>query len=152
MNEKLAREETDFPLNDMSLSPNSRRVRWTELMEQNKGQIDVEAAKRFLADHHDTYEKKEQPSERTLCGHVDLSPRGVPDWQPPYGVAGAVQNKAMDSQMAEHMSFVASAGHACGRDFKAVEHLQKHPEFAWQKNYLRDMPARPWTTFRSGQR
>ena len=35
-----------------------------------------------------------QPSERSLCGHVDLSPRGMTAWQPPYGVAGTVQNKA----------------------------------------------------------
>ena len=152
VNDKLAREETDFPLDDMGLSPNSRRVRWTELMEQNKGQIDVERAKGFLADHYDTFEKKEQPSERTLCGHVDLSPRGVPDWQPPFGIAGAAQNKATDSRMAERMSFVAAAGHACGLNFKAAEHLEKHPEFAWQKGHLRDMPSLPWTEFRSGVR
>ncbi|MCW5978055.1 MAG: peptidase C45 [Bryobacteraceae bacterium] len=152
VNEKLAREETDFPLDNMSLSPNARRVRWTELMEQNKGRIDVEAAQRFLADHWDSYENKEAPSERTLCGHVDLSPRGVPDWQPPYGIAGAVQNKAIDSRLAEGMSLVVAAGHACGRDFHAAEHLAKHPEFAWQKGVLRDMPSRPWTPFRIDQR
>lgn len=152
VNEKLAKEETDFPLDDMSLSPNSRHVRWDQVMEENKGRIDVEAAKRFLADHYDTFDKKEEPSERTLCGHVDLSPRGVADWQPPYGIAGAIQNKAMDAQMAERMSFAGAAGHACGRDFNAAEHLAKHPEYAWQKDFLKDMPALPWTVFRSADR
>jgi hypothetical protein len=37
-----------------------------------------------MADHFDTYLKKIEPSERTLCGHVDLSPRGMGSWQQPY--------------------------------------------------------------------
>ena len=41
----------------------------------------------------------------------------------------------------------AALGHACGIDFKAAAHLKAHPEFAWQKSILRDMPSRPWTTF-----
>ena len=102
---------------------------------------------RFLADHYDTFEKKEDADERTLCGHVDLSPRGVAEWQPPYGAAGAVQNKVADATMAEHMSFTAAAGHACGLNFKAAEYLRKHPGFAWEKPLLRDMDAYPWTTF-----
>jgi hypothetical protein len=49
--------------------------------------------------------------------------------------------------MASEMSFTAAAGHACGKDFKAADHLRAHPEFAWQKDLLRDMNASPWTTF-----
>jgi hypothetical protein len=41
----------------------------------------------------------------------------------------------------------AALGHACGRSFQAAGHLAKHPEFAWVKEILRDMPARPWTRF-----
>ncbi len=151
VNEKLAREETHFDTTDMSLSPNARRKRWEQLMKQYKGRIDVKAAERFLADHYDTYTGKEEPNERTLCGHIDLSPRGLPPWQPPFGVAGAVQNKVIDSELAAAMSFYAAAGHACRLDFNAADHLRRHPEFAWQKPYLRDMPSHPWTLFRKGQ-
>jgi Phospholipase B len=147
INPKLAREETTFDTGDISLSANARRLRWEQLMAENRGKIDVAAAERFLADHFDTYQKKNEPNERTLCGHVDLSPRGSLPWQPPYGVAGAVQNKAADAAMAERLSFAAAAGHACGLDFKAAEHLRRHPEFDWQKKYLKDVPARPWTVF-----
>jgi len=49
--------------------------------------------------------------------------------------------------MAERMSFTASAGHACGIPFRAAPHLKAHPEFAWQKELLRDMESSPWTTF-----
>ncbi len=79
---------------------------------------------------------------------MDLSPRGAEPWQPPHGIAGAVQNKVADSGMAEQMSFTAATGHACGRQFHAASHLAEHPEFAWQKDMLHDMPAGAWTTFR----
>jgi hypothetical protein len=147
INPKLTAEETHFDPKDAGSSPNARRVRWERLMADNKGRIDLEAAKKFLADHYDSYQKKEEPNERTLCGHVDLSPRGMPTWQPPYGIAGAVQNKVTDSTLAGQMAFAAAAGHACGIDFKAAPHLAAHPEFSWQKEFLRDMPSRPWTVF-----
>ena len=147
INPKLAEEETRFSLKDMSSSANARHLRWDQLMAENKGSIDLEAAQRFLADHFDTYSGREEPGERTLCGHLDLSPRGSLPWQPPYGIAGAVQNKVMDSALAAQMSFMAHAGHACGINFKAAEHLQAHPEFSWEKPYLRDMKSYPWTTF-----
>lgn len=147
INEKLIQEETTFDPTDMSASANARHVRWEELMKENKGKIDVPAAQRFLADHYDTFEKKEDPDERTLDGHIDLSPRGSKGWMGPYGIAGAVQNKAADANMIVKMSFTAAAGHACGKDFKAAEHLQAHPEYDWQKPLLRDMDAHPWTTF-----
>ena len=147
VNPKLAREETNFDLNDMSLSANARHVRWKELMAENKGKIDVAAAQRFLADHYDTFEKKIDPDERTLDGHIDLSPRGSQPWEPPYGTAGAVQNKATDAAMAAKMELTAAAGHACGMNLHAAEHLKAHPEFSWQKTLLRDMDAYPWATF-----
>ncbi|HEY0796206.1 MAG TPA: C45 family peptidase [Acidisarcina sp.] len=145
----LAREETTISVTDMSLSSNARHLRWDQLINENKGKIDVAMAQKFLGDHYDTYLKKEAPSERTLCGHIDLSPRGSGDWQTPYGIAGAVQNKVADATMAQKMMFSAAAGHACGLDFKAAEHLKAHPEFSWQKDYLRDMDAYPWTTFQA---
>ena len=147
INEKLIREETDFDPHDMSLSANARHVRWEQLMAENKGKIDVAAAERFMADHYDTFENKEDPDERTLDGHIDLSPRGSGDWQPPYGIAGAVQNKVADANMASQMSFAAAAGHACGMNFKAADHLRAHPQYSWQQSLQRDMNSYPWTTF-----
>jgi hypothetical protein len=147
IDEKLTREETAFDPNDLSLSANARHVRWNQLMAENKGKIDLTSAKRFEGDHYDTYSKKNEPSERTLCGHIDLSARGSQPWQAPFGIAGTVQNKATNAAMAARMEFVASAGHACGIDFNAADHLRAHPEFSWQKDLLRDMNSHPWTTF-----
>ncbi len=145
INRKLAAEETKFDLGDPGLSGNARRKRWEQLMQENRGKIDVAAAQRFLADHIDSVTGKTQPSERTLCGHVELSPRGMGAWQPAYGTAGAVQNKATDATMAARLSFTAAAGHACGHDFLAAQHLAAHPELAWQEPELRDLKAYPWT-------
>jgi hypothetical protein len=151
-NEELMKDEaSEFPANDKSVSANARHVRWEQLMAENKGKIDVTAAQGFLADHFDTFDNKTAPSERTLCGHIELSPRGSKPWQPEYGPAGAVQNKATDGTMASHMAFTAAMGHSCGLDFKAAEHLKKHTDFEWEKDVLRDLDAHQWTTFRSGQ-
>ncbi len=151
---KLIREETSgFDANDASSSMNARHARADEMAQHAKGTIDVEMAEDFLSDHFDSLEKKEQPNERALCGHVDASSRGVKQWEwEPYNPGGAVQGKATDSTMAEKMSFVARAGHPCGADFRAAEFLERHAEFAWQKPLLRDMKAGPWTTFAAGQK
>ena len=149
VSEKLAREETTFSIGDRSASANARRVRWDQLMAQNKGKIDVAAGQRFLSDHYDTFEGKMDPNERTLCGHNEFSPRGLKPWQAEYAPAGAVQAKVTDAGMAERMSFTASMGHSCGLHFKVAGHLKRHPQFAWQKEFLRDLNSHPWAEFRA---
>jgi hypothetical protein len=144
----LARDETDFKVDDPGQSANARHIRWDHLMAENKGQIDVALGQKFLADHFDTYLQKTEPSERTLCGHVELSSRGSKPWQPPFGTAGAVQNKVADATMAEQMSLSASMGHSCGIHFKAAKHLKAHPEFAWEKDELRNLDSHPWAVFK----
>ncbi len=146
-NPKLIAEETDFDPTDKSRSENARHARWLELMDQNRGKIDIAAGERFLADHFDTFENRMDPDERTIDGHIELSSRGKSGWQPPFAPAGAVQNKVTDAASATKMSFVAALGHACGMNFHVAAHLEKHPEFAWTKDILRDMPSRPWTRF-----
>ena len=144
---KLTKEETDFDLKDRSRSENARHERWLALMAQHKGKIDAPMAEKFLGDHFDSYEGAMAIDERTLCGHIEASPRGMGTWQPPFAPAGAVQNKVADAASAEKMTMIALLGHACGRGFKASEHLAKHPEFSWEREILKDMPARSWTKF-----
>ncbi len=142
-----------FNPKDMSTSPNARRARWEQLIKQSKGKIDVAMAEAFMADHVDSFEKKEHADERSLCGHVDASSRGVNVWS--WGAfypGGAVQGKVMDSKMAEHMSFQARAGHPCGQDFIAKDFLEAHPDYSWESPRLRDMKSGPWTSFHTGQR
>jgi phospholipase B-like protein len=150
---KVLTEETTFDSKDMTSSPNARRVRWEQLMKENKGKIDVDMAEGFLGDHFDSYEKKQQADERSLCGHVDTVAKGIPQWEwGGYDPAGAVQGKATDSNMAAKMSLRAHAGHPCGQDFIAKDFLDQHPEYDWERSVLRDMKAGPWTTFTAGQK
>lgn len=151
---KLIKEETSgFDYNDLSTSPNARRVRWEQEMASHKGKIDAAAAEQFLADHQDSYLKKEQADQRSLCGHVDTVKEGIPLWDwAPYYPGGAVQGKVTTSDMAAQMSLIAHAGHPCGEDFLAAPFLAAHPEYLWMKPILRDMKAGPWTTFKTGEK
>jgi hypothetical protein len=150
----LIKEETDgFDPNNLSNSPNARRVTWEKKMKETKGQIDVEMAERFLADHVDSFTGAQTANERSLCGHTDKSPRGVPEWgNKPYAPEGAVTGKVADSEMATKLSLVARAGHPCGEDFFAAPFLAAHPEYNYLKPVLKDMKAGPWTTFTAGER
>ncbi len=118
-------------------------------MAEYKGKIDVAAAQRFLGDHYDTFDKKQEPDERTLCGHIDLSPRGSKPWQPQ---ARTLRNGAEQGGgfgLIAAMSFTAAMGHSCGINFKAADHLKKYPEFKWEQSILRDLNSGAWTTFRA---
>ena len=150
----LIRDETDgFNQHDLSSSMNARHLRWEQLMKEYKGQIDVQLAERFLADHEDVYTHKQGADQRTLCGHEDVAKEGVPQWDdPPYNPGGAVQGKVTDSDLVAKMALIARAGHPCGEDFLAKPFLAAHPEYDWQAPILRDMKSGPWTEFQAGQK
>jgi hypothetical protein len=144
INPKLLAEETEFPANDPNTPNEVRHRRWEQLMAENKGRIDVELGKKFETDHYDMITKEIDPNERTLCGHIDKSSRGLKSWQDPYGPAGVAEVKVADSAMAEKLSFAASMGHPCGVEFKAADFLKAHKEYAWQKSRLEDIKVNPW--------
>lgn len=146
---EFIKAETTFDPSNMASSPNARHKRWDELLPQNKGQIDAALAQKFLADHWDTYEGKEDRNLRGLCGHGETSPTGEPVWGvPPYSPMGAVTAQVADSSMAKSMAFRARAGHPCGEDFIADKFLIDHPEFEWQRPVLKDMKGNPWAEFK----
>jgi hypothetical protein len=147
INPKLIAEETDFPANDANTPNQVRHRRWDQLMAENRGRIDIAAGEKFETDHYDTITKEFDPNERTICGHIDKSSRGLKPWQEAYGPAGTAEAKVADSAMAEKMSFVAGMGHPCGVEFHAAEFLKAHQEYAWQRPLLQDLKANHWTVF-----
>ena len=144
INPKLTSEETTFP-NDPNTPNLCRKRRWEQLMSENKGRIDVATGQKFETDHYDVITHENDPNERTICGHIDKSSRGLPGWQGPFGPAGTAEAKVADSSMAEHMSFVAGMGHPCGVKFEAKSFLKQHPEYSWQEPLLEDLKANAWT-------
>ena len=151
--QRLIKLETTFDPRKKDSSPNARRARWEQLMAEQKGKIDVELGKQFESDRYDVIEKKDGPTERSLCGTIDTSPRGVPEWLwPAYFPAGTVQAKVTDGTLAQSLQLWAAMGHPCAPDFKADTFLQQRPEFAWMRGLLRDMPTGPWALFAADQK
>ena len=144
INPKLIAEETTFPADDSNTPNQVRHRRWDQLMAENKGKIDVELGKKFETDHYDVLTKEIDPNERTLCGHIDRSSRGLPGWQSAFGPAGVAQVKVSDSAMAKTLTFAAGLGHPCGVEFHAADFLRAHKKFGWQKTLLKDVKDNGW--------
>ncbi len=150
---KLARVETNFDFSNRQGSPLARKVRWEQMVDQSARSIDIETVKQMESDAYDSFEKKQGPNERSLCGCVERSSRGIPEWDwGKFYPGGTVQAKAVDSRMAEKMQFWSAMGHLCGNDFIAAVFLKEHPEYDWMSGLLRDMNSYPWTIFTSDMR
>jgi hypothetical protein len=147
---KILRLETDRKDTDIRASSVARRVRWKQLMKEYSGKIDVESAKRFEADHFDTWRGKVWPGGRTLCGHFELDPEATGNGVP-FDCEGTVDGKVVDATMAKHMSFAARFGTACGMPFVASKFLEAHPQFDWMTGLLKDRPSEPWAVFKAGE-
>ena len=125
---KLTREETKFDEGNKTSSPNARKARWERLIENHKGRIDLELSKRFETDDFDVISVKNEASERTLCGRVETSPRGAPEWDwGPFFPGGTVQSKVTDGDLADKMALWGQVGHH-GSDFIAESFMKKSTE------------------------
>ena len=137
---------------DIRRHQGARRVRLTDLMEENKGKIDIELAKKLIADHYDVYLKKENnPCSRTVCGHYELDAReymSQADRPVPYQPRGAIDGFIVDSNMAKNMTMCGRWGSSCGIPFDANKFFDEHRQWITQKPYLRDRPTQPWTEFK----
>ncbi len=143
-------EAKGMDYNDMSSSPNGRWARWQQLMRENYGKIDRDIAKKLLSDHYDSFEEAYNPSSRTLCGHVEYDPYGLPEWGwGPFYPGGSIDAKVTDSEWGSQMKFEAKFGHSCEIPFLAKPFLEAHPEYNWQKPYLKDFPSFPWSIFKA---
>ena len=146
--ESLLADETTFNVHDKTNSPNSRKIRWEQIVNENKGKINIEMAKLFEGDHTDANLGAKASNRCVICGHADEDPQGVAEFSwPPYYPAGSVQGKVTTATLAKDLKFWAKMGHPCGEDFIASTFLRKHPEFKWMSPYLKDMMSSPWTMF-----
>jgi len=150
--DKLTREETNFDVNKKDSSPNARKARWEQIVGQNKGLIDIERAKAFQTDGFDVIARQNAPNERTLCGRVEVSPRGIPEWDwAPFYPGGTIHSKVTDGSLAGRLAFWGQTGHH-GSDFLADPFLKEHPEYEWMRGLLRDLKSGPWSRFEAGMK
>lgn len=135
--------------NDIRTQVGARRVRWRQLLEGNKGQINAELGKIFLADDFDPYLGFRKPGLRTICAHCDSDPGDV-GGPPPYAPFGSCDGKVAGTDDIKAMRFWGRFGRADGAPFYAETYNQEHPEWDTWAPYLIDRPSQPWTLFDNG--
>jgi hypothetical protein len=146
--EQLIKDETTFNVNDPTTSPNGRKLRMEQLVQDLKGKLDLSTGQALEADHFDASLGKRASNKCVVCGHIDEDARGCSEWDlAPYYPMGAVQGKVTTAALAEKMQFWAHMGHPCGQDFIGETFYKAHPEYGWQSKYLKNMRAYPWTLF-----
>jgi hypothetical protein len=120
-------------------------------MDEHKGKINIEVAKKIISDHYDVYlQKEDNPCSRTVCSHYDLDAReymSQADRPKPFAPQGAVDGIVCDSKLAKDMSFIGRFGNSCGTPFLKDEFCKKHRQYYKFCPYLRDIHSEPWTEF-----
>ena len=127
---KLMAEETNY-VPSPSEGCEIRRRRWYSLLDANKGSVDVEKAKNFLADTLDEASGRVGASGSTLCGRID------------FALHGAVNTKVIDSQMCEAMTFWGRMGFSDGSAYKVPSQFQPRSGSPLA-GILRDITPSPW--------
>jgi hypothetical protein len=144
------KECSNTGFDDIRRHQGARRVRLGDLMEENKGKLNVDLALKLIADHYDVYLNKENMCSRTVCAHYDLDAREYmsdPTRPKPFQPRGALDGCVCDTKLAEKMGFMARYGNSCGTPFVVSEFCEKNRQWAYLKPYLDDRPSQPWTEF-----
>ncbi len=135
---------------DVRRHQGARQVRIPDLIEENKGKINIEIAKKIISDHYDVYLNKENPCSRTVCSHYDLDAREYmsdPGRPKPFQPRGAIDGAVLDTESAKHMAFYMRYGNSCGMPFFAKDFCNQHRQWGHLEPFLRDRPQQPWTLF-----
>jgi hypothetical protein len=135
---------------DVRRHQGARLVRLNDLMDEHKGKINIDIAKKIISDHYDVYLEKENPCSRTVCSHYDLDAReymSQADRPKPFSPHGALDGIVCDTNLAKKMSFIGRYGNSCGIPFIKDEFCKKHRQYYKFCPYLRDRPCEPWTEF-----
>jgi hypothetical protein len=135
---------------DIRRHQGARLVRLGDLMDEHKGKLNIEIAKKIISDHYDVYLEKENPCSRTVCSHYDLDAREYmsdPSRPKPFAPHGAVDGIVCDTNLAKKMSFIGKFGSSCDVGFNKDEFCKKHRQYYKFCPYLKDRPAQPWSEF-----
>lgn len=141
---------------DIRRHQGARYVRLSDLMDENKGKINVDVAKKIISDHYDVYLKKENNAcSRTVCSHYDEDAREYMSQQnrpTPFAPHGALDGCVTSTKLAKQMAFWARYGRSCGEPFYVKSFIKEHRQYEMFEPYLRDRPSQPWTFFHSSLR
>lgn len=138
-------------IDDVRRHQGARKVRLADLMDLNKGKLNIELAQQIMADHYDVYLNKENPCSRTCCAHYELDAREYMSDQSrpkPFQPRGALDGNVIDTNMAKAMSFSLRWGNSCGMPFDKNKFCDENRVWDYLRPYLEDRPQQLWTTFR----
>ena len=125
----LTKETNDTELNDPTTINGSRNARLNELLNAKK--LDLKYAKKVLADHYDCKEKMVRKGMRGICKHKECEKGDN------YKIAGTVDGKVTNADMAKKMKFIGRMGSSCGRVFlkkdypNVPECVDNMPKYNW---------------------
>ena len=137
-------------IDDIRRHQGARKVRLEDLMDTWKGGLNIEIAKKIMADHYDVYLNKENPCSRTCCAHYELDAREYMSDQSrpkPFQPRGALDGNVIDTAMAKAMSFSLRWGSSCGIPFDKNKFCDNNRVWNYLRDYLESRPQQPWTTF-----
>ena len=137
-------------IDDIRRHQGARKVRLADLMDQWKGQLNIDIAQKIIGDHYDVYLNKENPCSRTCCAHYELDAREYMSDQSrpkPFQPRGALDGNVIDTTMAKAMSFSLRWGNSCGIPFDKNKFCDENRVWDYLRDYLEDRPEKPWTTF-----
>jgi len=132
------KETTDKTIFDPKKTTGARMLRLGKLLTIDYfGILNVESAKKIIADHYDVNLEKDHPNQLSVCNHVELHDRR------PYPF-GAVDGKVTTSTLAKKGEFIGRWGSSCGRVFNAKQFLRKYPKYNQWRDFIPDFPRQPW--------
>jgi hypothetical protein len=133
---------------DVRRHQGARMVRLSDLIDKNKGKLNIDVAKKIISDHYDVYLKKNNKSSRTVCSHYELDARefmSAAGRPLPYAPHGALDGFVCDSNMAKKMSICGRYGNSCGTPFIKKDFIKEHRQYEMFGPFLHDRPTQPWT-------
>jgi hypothetical protein len=137
-------ETTDNDLFNIDRSSGARNLRLNYLLnELYYGKLNVDNAKKILADHYDVSIGKTKMNQLSICKHSEMETEHYA--KTPNYPFGCTDGKVVDSEMASHMKFIGRFGSCCGRSFDAKKHIEKYPIYHDWKPYLDNFQSTKWT-------
>lgn len=138
------RETNDEDHDNISTTSGGRNIRLNELLNKiYKGKINIYNAKKVLADHYDSYLRRNEMNGRVICNHSESDFRNCR--YAPYDLFGCTDGKVVNTEMARKMTFQGRFGSSCGRTFSIKQHIRDHPEMSKWRPYVADFVNYEWT-------
>jgi len=137
-------ETTDEDHDNIATSSGGRKIRLNELLNKiYKGKINITNAKKIVADHYDSYLRRDEMNGRVICNHSESD--YVNCNYAPYDLFGCTDGKVVNTEMAKKLTFQGRFGSACGRKFSIKQHVHDHPEMKKWRPHVKDFVNYDWT-------